>query len=975
MRKFIFIFLVAILISSFGFVFAEEANQQTQEEEEAGVPAFQRPKPSLAGVVVNPESTSLVNNVVEKGDKPDKARIILLDPIGDDKGPGYYTYPTHPVYVPGGFDIVKVEIDGMDDNNIIFKITVNADLKQDWGMAADFDIQFVQIYIDQDRLPGSGYLKSVPGLNIYFPPDQGWEKAIMISPQPRSRVEIEVSSKAKDMAQDVVIPKVIKGVGRTLIAVVSKKDLDAIGKDITQWGYQIFMQSNEGFPDPEDVLTRNVNEYRGLHRWGGGNDYAGDPEFTDIVVWPAKGTLQEAIDQFEILNVWESYPDLQRNVYAVVPMVFVDMTEQWKPAIGYVKFAKLISERLKPPAPKDKFVSDNFYFSGGVNIQYYPNLLDNNPPAPRQVNSFGGGGLNTTFVPEAHYDNGIYSRFTLEFYGKMFTDILNFYARLETWWGPDSRWDVWNGNFNRDNRGPQYIPIDFQAFRLQLINPIPTVDSISIGNYDVSIDAWTVGAASYPDRDKFKGLFVDGSHEFLSLSYQLALFYPFPWLGLGWSLGSYTLRDHVLGGKFSVSPIAGLRVFGSGYTYTDYETGSQNPDNPIAVDSVVRFANSAFDGEVRYNLPLPSIAQFDISVKGGYSTFTKGYDQSTGQKISLGGAGIPDGTNDIGGLFGVATLKINNILDLGVNVILQGFFISNYYSLMAARGDYANAKNHDVLEMYGNQSPHPYPQDAAPFQKYGIAEGGNPSWESVSSGGWVGGTGIAQWSIGVLSLHGEFSYWGFTHSNYNILPLGYTNNQLIRIIYQDQNGNPQTNRFRIDTIPYGIRGYGYVKYLLDIGNGIEIKLSYLFNQTKNWWPFAPEHLVRSGMGGGTSEYKFGFIYTSHLPKLSFYYQFTKLFKGGIGVAYRNDNIHDLYPVLSDPAEMRDYPVRGYHTFVDLLFDNPAGNIRIYLDGFIADNPREVPYGGVSGKKDFRVPLEYYGYKYNVVGLVEINFGF
>lgn len=953
--------LFVLSLSVANLVYAQEET----DEEVAGM-AFQRPTPSMEGVRENPESAALKDNIVEKGPRPDQARIVLLDPVGDDKGPGYYTYPTHPVYVVGGFDIVKVEIDAMDDRNITFKITVNADLKQDWGMAADFDIQHFQIYIDQDRLPGSGYLKSIPGLNIYFPPDQGWEKAIIISPQPRARVEIEVNSKAKDMAQDVVIPRVIKGVGRTIIAVVSKKDLDLTpDKDVTKWGFQIFSQSNEGFPDPEDVLTRNVNEYRGLHRWGGGSDYWGDPEFVDIVVWPARGTLKEAQDQFEILNVWESYPNPIQDVKAVVPMVFLDQTEQWKPAVGYYKFAKLMSERLKPPAPKDKYVSDNFTFAGSVNIQWYPNIYDSNPPMAKQAPGFGSGGLNTTFVPEAHYDNGIYSRFTLEFYGKVFTEILNFYARLETWWGPDSRWDVWTGNFNRDNRGPQYVPLDFQSFRFQFVKPIPTVDYISIGNYEVSIDAWTVGAASYPDRDKFKGIFVDGSSEFLSLSYHFGLFYPFPWLGLNWSLGNFTVKDHVLGGKIFLKPlqIIGFNdfdLFVSSYVYTDYELGTQNNNN--AYDAVVRFANSATSANLRSVFKIPGVFDLDVSLKGGFSRFEKGVDPSSGRKISDGGAGIPSGTNDISGLFLVPTVKFNNIVGLGLNLTLQGFFVSNYYSIMAARGDYANAKIQDVLEMYGNQSAHPYPQDAAPFQKYGYAEGGNPPWESVSSGGWVGGTGIVEWALDVLTIHGEFSYWGFSHSNYNILPLGYTNRQWIVI-------QGQSNR--IDTIPYSIRGYGFIKYNLDIGNGLEIKLDYLYNQSKNWWPFAPEHLARAGMGG-TGEFIYGFVYTSHLSRLSLYYQLTKLVRMGIGFVYRDDNIKDLYPVMGDLSP--DWPVKGYHAFIDIQFSTPLGNLRAYLNGFIADNPRQIGYA-IQGKRDFRVPLEYYGYKYNIVGLVELDVHF
>ena len=59
------------------------------------------------------------------------------------------------------------------------------------------------------------------------------------------------------------------------------KDLGA--GDPNTWGYQVIMQSNEGFPPETDLLTRKVNEYEGQHRFGGGNDGDCDPHVMDIL--------------------------------------------------------------------------------------------------------------------------------------------------------------------------------------------------------------------------------------------------------------------------------------------------------------------------------------------------------------------------------------------------------------------------------------------------------------------------------------------------------------------------------------------------------------------------------------------------------------------------------------------------------------------------------------------------------------------
>ena len=43
--------------------------------------------------------------------------VKFMDPTGDDKGPGGYTYPTDGVYTAGSFDLVEFE--GSKQNNII----------------------------------------------------------------------------------------------------------------------------------------------------------------------------------------------------------------------------------------------------------------------------------------------------------------------------------------------------------------------------------------------------------------------------------------------------------------------------------------------------------------------------------------------------------------------------------------------------------------------------------------------------------------------------------------------------------------------------------------------------------------------------------------------------------------------------------------------------------------------------------------
>jgi len=59
----------------------------------------------------------------------------------------------------------------------------------------------VFIFIDKDGAAGKGHTKSLPGLNVEFAPDSAWDKVIILSPQPASRVAAEVKAKAADLAR------------------------------------------------------------------------------------------------------------------------------------------------------------------------------------------------------------------------------------------------------------------------------------------------------------------------------------------------------------------------------------------------------------------------------------------------------------------------------------------------------------------------------------------------------------------------------------------------------------------------------------------------------------------------------------------------------------------------------------------------------------------------------------------------------
>jgi carbohydrate-binding DOMON domain-containing protein len=226
------------------------------------------------------------------------AGVGFADPTGDDKGPGNYVYPTDGVYTPGSFDLVSFEV--TDGDSPDFRVTVNDRLADPWGMGVGFATQMVFIFIDKDGVAGKGHTQGLPGLNIEFAADSAWEKVVILSPQPQTRVAKEIEAKAADLAADIVVPRRTTGSGKTISGKVKLADLG--GGDPATWGYQVVVQSNEGFPDKGDLLTRNANEFEGQHRFGGGNDSDCDPELMDILAGKGEGKPEEAQAQYDMLK-------------------------------------------------------------------------------------------------------------------------------------------------------------------------------------------------------------------------------------------------------------------------------------------------------------------------------------------------------------------------------------------------------------------------------------------------------------------------------------------------------------------------------------------------------------------------------------------------------------------------------------------------------------------------------------------------
>jgi carbohydrate-binding DOMON domain-containing protein len=244
--------------------------------------------------------------------------VAFKDPMGDDNGPGSYVYPTDAVYTKGSFDLTgfKMKAGG---SNADFSVDVNSKLEDPWGMGVGFAVQMVFIFIDTDGKPETGFTKGLPGLNIAFEPGSSWDKCVILSPQSQSRVKSEIDSKVPaEMKAAILVPGRTKGTNRTISGSVPVKDLG--GGDPKTWGFQVVMQSNEGFPEGTDLLTRKVNEYEGQHRFGGGTDTDCDSHVIDCLAGDGVGDKGEIDLQHKML-AYECNDDGSSKKMATLTMV------------------------------------------------------------------------------------------------------------------------------------------------------------------------------------------------------------------------------------------------------------------------------------------------------------------------------------------------------------------------------------------------------------------------------------------------------------------------------------------------------------------------------------------------------------------------------------------------------------------------------------------------------------------------------
>jgi alpha-amylase/alpha-mannosidase (GH57 family) len=183
--------------------------------------------------------------------KPGPPIAIFQDPVGDDVGDGDYAYPQSADYRCSDgshcedylYDMTYFNISDAP-TSVTFSVSfVDIGVNQ-WSGPNGFSFQIVNIYIDTDRVPGSGNLAMLTGPNAEVTPAYAWEAAVQAAGWSDARTFVTRDPAVTQRLQSGLLVRRVPGT--MSIEITVPKSLLPAG-DPKSWGYVVVSGSQDGF--------------------------------------------------------------------------------------------------------------------------------------------------------------------------------------------------------------------------------------------------------------------------------------------------------------------------------------------------------------------------------------------------------------------------------------------------------------------------------------------------------------------------------------------------------------------------------------------------------------------------------------------------------------------------------------------------------------------------------------------------------
>lgn len=238
--------------------------------------------------------------------------LEVIDPLGDDYGPGTYTYPTDAVFTAGSYDLEQFTV-GTEGEQLVIDLDVVAPIQNPWGSPRNLSVQTFDVYIDTDPGTDNGQRRLIDGRNASVGEGTGWEFGITIEGwEPAIYVAgaegtVEETRPSFDVA-------VFGDEGR----VVARIPLSIFGPgDPASWAYGAVVLSQEGFPSSGVRRVRDVEASAQQFRLGGAPADANHTRIIDVATATA-GEQEQLLSDYPGAS---SLDGLSANDFGLIPLI------------------------------------------------------------------------------------------------------------------------------------------------------------------------------------------------------------------------------------------------------------------------------------------------------------------------------------------------------------------------------------------------------------------------------------------------------------------------------------------------------------------------------------------------------------------------------------------------------------------------------------------------------------------------------
>lgn len=249
---------------------------------------------------------------------PDISNVEVLldvdDPLGDDHGPGTYTYPTDRVFAAGSYDLTRFQV-GTEDDDVVLTFEVVAAIQNPWGSPRGLSVQTFDVYVDTDPGAGTGARMLIPGRNAALAEGSGWEYAVTVEGwDPAIYVAApdgtwEETKPSFDIITFGDKGKVVVRIPRSLLG----------DGDLLTWGWGAAVMSQEGFPSSGVRRVRNVEATAQQWRLGGSPGGINATRILDVA-WGTSGEQESLLSGYEVVTSGK-VDDLGPDQFGTIPLL------------------------------------------------------------------------------------------------------------------------------------------------------------------------------------------------------------------------------------------------------------------------------------------------------------------------------------------------------------------------------------------------------------------------------------------------------------------------------------------------------------------------------------------------------------------------------------------------------------------------------------------------------------------------------